>query len=70
MLVLSRRNGERIRLSNGITILICRIKGQTVRIGIEAPGEVSIWREELEAKRCEHTGPCNMTRKGRSEKSG
>ena len=47
MLVLSRKSGERILIGDGITLMVVRIDGQQVRIGIEAPPEVTIVREEL-----------------------
>ena len=53
MLVLSRRQQQRILLSNGTTITVVRIAGQAVRLGIEAPKEVHILREELEPQQAE-----------------
>ena len=47
MLVLTRRLGEVLRIGDDITITVLGIKGNQVRIGIEAPIEVEIWREEL-----------------------
>jgi carbon storage regulator len=47
MLILSRKTGETIRIGNDITITIQEIKGTQVKIGIEAPKDVSILREEL-----------------------
>lgn len=47
MLVLSRKPGETIRIGNDITIMVVRIGPNTVRIGIEAPREMDIVREEL-----------------------
>ncbi len=51
MLVLSRKENERIVIGGGIAITICSIDGGTVRLGIEAPPDVEIWREELSAAR-------------------
>jgi len=48
MLVLSRKLDQEICIGNEIRIRIVKIKGNTVRIGIEAPGEVKIIRSELE----------------------
>lgn len=48
MLVLTRKPREEIRIGNGITITILRVKGQQVRVGIEAPNDVRIVRGELE----------------------
>jgi len=47
MLLLTRRLGESIIINDNITILICAIKGQQVRIGVEAPKSISIHREEI-----------------------
>jgi carbon storage regulator len=47
MLVLSRREQERIRLGESIIVTILRISGERVRIGIEAPPEVAVVRDEL-----------------------
>ena len=48
MLVLSRRENERIKLGDSIVVTIVRIAGDRVRIGIEAPPDVVVLREELE----------------------
>lgn len=47
MLVLSRKVGERILLGDQIRITVVRISGGGVRLGIEAPSELSIVREEV-----------------------
>jgi carbon storage regulator len=47
MLVLSRREQERIRLGDSIVVTILRVSGERVRIGIEAPPEVAVVRDEL-----------------------
>lgn len=47
MLVLSRKPGERILIGNDITITVVRIGPNTVRLGIEAPRDMNIVREEL-----------------------
>ena len=50
MLVLSRKVGERIWIGDEIAITVVRITGGGVRLGIEAPEELSVVREELKAK--------------------
>ena len=50
MLVLSRRESERIRLGDSIVITVVRVAGDRVRLGIEAPPDVLVLREELEAR--------------------
>ena len=47
MLVLSRKVGEGIRIGTDVEIKILEIKGDTLRIGIVAPKDLSIWRNEL-----------------------
>jgi carbon storage regulator len=47
MLVITRRPGERICLGDDITITVLEVSGQTVRLGIEAPSEVPIYRHEI-----------------------
>ncbi|MGE0605520.1 MAG: carbon storage regulator [Pirellulales bacterium] len=47
MLVLSRKIGEKITVDGGITVVVVAVKGNTVRIGIDAPAETQIMRNEL-----------------------
>ncbi|MFO0871294.1 MAG: carbon storage regulator [Pirellulales bacterium] len=47
MLVLSRRESERIRLGDSIVVTVVRVSGDKVRLGIEAPADVAVLREEL-----------------------
>ena len=47
MLVLSRKSGEKIRIGDDVAITVVRIGPNTVRLGIEAPRDMSILREEL-----------------------
>ena len=47
MLVLSRKPGERILVGNDIVITIVRLGPNTVRLGIDAPGDMNIVRDEL-----------------------
>ncbi|GAA4422902.1 carbon storage regulator [Bremerella cremea] len=48
MLVLTRKQQQQIQIGEGVTITILKVKGNTVRIGIEAPSDVKIVRSELE----------------------
>ena len=48
MLVLSRKESQQIRLGDSITLTIVRLTGDRVRLGIEAPEDVVILRQELE----------------------
>lgn len=47
MLVLTRRLGETIVIGDDITIKIVDIHGKQIRIGIEAPKEISVYRGEI-----------------------
>jgi carbon storage regulator len=47
MLVLTRKTGERIRLGDDLTITVLEISGSTVRLGIDAPAEIPVYREEI-----------------------
>ena len=47
MLVLSRKLGEKIVIGGDIVVTIVKIDNNQVRLGIEAPKEVSIYREEI-----------------------
>lgn len=53
MLVLTRKTQERIQIGSSITITIVRIKGHSVRVGIDAPDNVRIVRGELAAAMAE-----------------
>lgn len=48
MLVLSRKESERIRLGDSIVVTVVRVSGDKVRLGIEAPSDLVVLREELE----------------------
>jgi carbon storage regulator len=48
MLVLSRRAGERIQIGDSIEVTVVRIASGVVRIGIEAPAEMSVVRKEIQ----------------------
>jgi carbon storage regulator len=50
MLVLSRRATERIRLGDSIVVTVVRVEGDRVRLGIEAPADVLVLRDELEPR--------------------
>ncbi|NBP88765.1 MAG: carbon storage regulator [Planctomycetia bacterium] len=48
MLVLSRKQNERIRVGESVVVTVVRVNGDKVRIGIEAPSEMRVLRDELE----------------------
>jgi carbon storage regulator len=47
MLVLTRKLGEVIRVGDTVTVRVLEVKGNQVRLGVEAPAEVRIYREEI-----------------------
>ncbi|NLF72525.1 MAG: carbon storage regulator CsrA [Candidatus Anammoximicrobium sp.] len=47
MLVLSRRVGERILIGDNISVTVVRITGGGVRLGVEAPADMAVIRQEL-----------------------
>ena len=47
MLVLSRKVNESIVIGDNVTIVVIEVRGDRVRLGIEAPSEVSVHRKEV-----------------------
>jgi carbon storage regulator len=47
MLVLSRKKDEKIIIGDNITVMVIEIRGDKVRLGIEAPKEVTVHRQEV-----------------------
>ncbi|MUG68089.1 carbon storage regulator [Paenibacillus sp. 7541] len=47
MLILSRNKGQKIMINDNIVLTVIDINGDQVRIGIEAPSNISIYREEI-----------------------
>ena len=58
MLVLSRRKNESIVINDDITLVIVEIRGDKVRLGIEAPKDVPIHRREV-YDAIHRAGPCD-----------
>ena len=56
MLVLSRKLGERILVPHcELTVIVIAIEGKTVRLGISAPEEIAVYREEVWHHHCQET---------------
>jgi len=47
MLVLSRKKDEKIVIGDSISIMVIEIRGDKVRLGIDAPREITVHREEV-----------------------
>lgn len=74
MLVLTRKIGERLVIGEGVVVTVIAAYGSQVRLGIEAPPEVDIWRDELcsvvtndttsspRKKKLPHVPPCRANR--------
>jgi len=52
MLILSRKTNEKIVIGNDIEITIIEVRGEHVRVGINAPKTVKVFREEVYAAIC------------------
>ena len=61
MLVLSRKESEKIKLGDEIVLTIVRVTGDRVRLGIQAPPEMLILREELDSNNDAHSKKAEPT---------
>ncbi len=61
MLILTRRVGEKLRIGDDISVTILGVKGTQVRIGVHAPENVAVHREEIyeriQAQQDRHAAP-------------
>ena len=70
MLVLSRQRDESIMIGNNVVVTIVDIRGDKVRLGIQAPGEIPVHRQEVyeaiqrENRKTGQTQPAEATPKG------
>ena len=47
MLILTRKPGERVRIGDNVVITVFGVNGNQVRIGVDAPREIEVHREEI-----------------------
>jgi carbon storage regulator len=50
MLVLTRKIGESLAINDNVRVTVLEVKGKTVRLGIEAPADVKVYRQEILVK--------------------
>ena len=69
MLILTRRVGETVMIGNDVTVTVLGVKGNQVRVGINAPKNVAVHREEIyeRIKREQQGGDANGDSQGESK---
>ena len=75
MLVLTRKIGESLAINDNIRVTVLEVKGKTVRLGIEAPNDVKVYRQEIlvnilkENQQAAATGKLDPSKVGRWAKN-
>jgi carbon storage regulator len=69
MLVLSRKIGESIRIGDDIVVTVLEVKGDQVRVGIEAPKHIKVHRQEVYAEIQEQNRQSALQKADRSQLS-
>jgi carbon storage regulator len=57
MLILTRRQGETIRIGADIEVTVCAVNGSQVRLGIKAPRNITVDREEIAERKAQGLPP-------------
>lgn len=68
MLILTRKVGEMIRIGDEVTIRVLEVRGSQVRLGVDAPAMVRIFREEV--YRAAHAAPAGEAPAGGHDPNG
>jgi carbon storage regulator len=61
MLILTRRVGEKVMVGNDVAVTIVGVKGNQIRIGIDAPKNVAIHRKEIDERIPHELHPARLT---------
>jgi len=56
MLILTRRVGETVVIGDNVDVTVLGVKGNQVRLGVKAPREVAVHREEIYERICKEQG--------------
>lgn len=70
MLILTRRVGETLMVGDDVTVTVLRVKGNQVRIGVNAPADVAVHREEIFERIKNETGKPGHKEPGRRAVTG